>query len=934
MKKITAYMLSLFTVISMLSSSVSADGDSRKFYVGNAEYILTDSIKTIDDKRYFGVLNSAEVTVSGHGQKARMMLENWENEAVDGIKSIDLKLYYEYAQWGDTWWFYKSPYEYKEQKFPAEYFDGYLTATDWQMNSASVCDGNTYVVGDAEVCLPSYEELLEIMEHDTVSTTATNRMYMTRSVMSVGEKFYVRRYKAGDAASGNIEVRYLKGSEQAQGWNTRDGYGVSEGGGWLMMSYVSEDFFRETKLDISKISSGAKEIITTYFTKDDLKDIYTKDELRSIGFKDDITTESSFEELVFPVEPGELTGYVSVTNNTDIETVTPSVIVVSYDENGNVVGGTACVGGVLLPGKTTADAAEVLLSLSGTSNGISVFAVASGENPYPVAADVCYGDEYDFSSDSSSEDDMTVSFDVSRMKVDVSGTLPENADEELFLVLFKQNKGIADIQSSGSLNDVIINAVQFKTDIDGKYSCSLPVNNLEYKNYDILLAKKGGAVSGSFFYKDSDYETIALSDFAKLKAGEITLDDMVESYSEAWGESFETEIYESLQGEFKAAVCKALDDTYITSAEAVSDLNRQMAIQLLSSAEDAQSVVSCIEKYNSIIGLDVENYIDKLENTEQKNSVYTQLADGEFADFKELEAAYEKSVLIAKINAVTSYKDIKTILQEADVSEYGIDMTMFTKLSKTDFAKSLAVNYSSWDEFEENFREKAEYYEKKKPQSSGGGGGGGGGTAKKKSNIMGVSTPVIEKEQKTEESAKPSEKKYFDDLGEAEWAKEYINTLAERGIVNGVDGNSFKPLNLITREEFIKMLTLATGISPIDGDSVFSDVDSGSWYAGYVNAAYEKGITSGKEDGTFGVGEYITREDAAVLIFRATGRSSAENYREFADDEEISAYAKEAVYSLASSEVINGMDGNFFAPKKFASRAEVAKIICLGVIKK
>ena len=93
MKKITAYMLSLFTVISMLPSSVSADGDSRKFYVGNAEYILTDSIKTIDDKRYFGVLNSAEVTVSGHGQKARMMLENWENEAVDGIKSIDLKLF-------------------------------------------------------------------------------------------------------------------------------------------------------------------------------------------------------------------------------------------------------------------------------------------------------------------------------------------------------------------------------------------------------------------------------------------------------------------------------------------------------------------------------------------------------------------------------------------------------------------------------------------------------------------------------------------------------------------------------------------------------------------------------------------------------------------------------------------------------------------------
>ena len=47
----------------------------------------------------------------------------------------------------------------------------------------------------------------------------------------------------------------------------------------------------------------------------------------------------------------------------------------------------------------------------------------------------------------------------------------------------------------------------------------------------------------------------------------------------------------------------------------------------------------------------------------------------------------------------------------------------------------------------------------------------------------------------------------------------------------------------------------------------------------------------------------------------------------FADDREISAYAREAVYFAKQLEIINGVGGNMFAPKQQATRAMAAKMI-------
>ena len=52
----------------------------------------------------------------------------------------------------------------------------------------------------------------------------------------------------------------------------------------------------------------------------------------------------------------------------------------------------------------------------------------------------------------------------------------------------------------------------------------------------------------------------------------------------------------------------------------------------------------------------------------------------------------------------------------------------------------------------------------------------------------------------------------------------------------------------------------------------------------------------------------------------------------FADNEQIAEYAKEAVYVMKASAIINGSGDNQFLPKNRATRAEAAKIIA-GIVR-
>jgi len=163
------------------------------------------------------------------------------------------------------------------------------------------------------------------------------------------------------------------------------------------------------------------------------------------------------------------------------------------------------------------------------------------------------------------------------------------------------------------------------------------------------------------------------------------------------------------------------------------------------------------------------------------------------------------------------------------------------------------------------------------------------------------------------------------------WAKNYIEMLASRGIINGKAEKLYMPGDTITREEFVKLVVELLDISKSDGESVFDDVHKDTWYASYVNTAYENNIINGISKTQFGVGMPIKRQDMAKIIntvLKTKGIESAPAEETvFVDHKDISEYAKEHVLSIYNLGIISGDENKNFNPNSFATRAEAAKMV-------
>jgi hypothetical protein len=119
----------------------------------------------------------------------------------------------------------------------------------------------------------------------------------------------------------------------------------------------------------------------------------------------------------------------------------------------------------------------------------------------------------------------------------------------------------------------------------------------------------------------------------------------------------------------------------------------------------------------------------------------------------------------------------------------------------------------------------------------------------------------------------------------------------------------------------------------------FADGDVEAWYGPALLWAYDEGLFLGSpgENDTLWIGpdQYLSREDMAVLLLRyqeMKGESLEPDIggkTTFADENQISQYAKDAVNKLAAAEILNGKGENRFDPKGTTTRGEGAKVIAL-----
>ena len=168
----------------------------------------------------------------------------------------------------------------------------------------------------------------------------------------------------------------------------------------------------------------------------------------------------------------------------------------------------------------------------------------------------------------------------------------------------------------------------------------------------------------------------------------------------------------------------------------------------------------------------------------------------------------------------------------------------------------------------------------------------------------------------------------FSDVTAEHWAAACITELAKAGVVNGYpNSDKFLPDAKITRAEFCKIVA-EMGDFQADAAVSFGDVKEGDWYYDAVNELAGAGIINGMGDGNFHPNELITREQMFKIIALASGVDMTVEYEtaDFADMDEVSAWAVPYVNALVGVGILNGYEDGTVRAGDNATRAEACKV--------
>lgn len=289
--------------------------------------------------------------------------------------------------------------------------------------------------------------------------------------------------------------------------------------------------------------------------------------------------------------------------------------------------------------------------------------------------------------------------------------------------------------------------------------------------------------------------------------------------------------------------------------------------------------------------------------------------------------AAEKNIILCLIKLGDSAGDVKDCL-ELYADKIGVNKSKIT----TDMCRAL-MNENNINDYSD-IKKFAESFGAGNGSQNGGGSGrgssGGGYSGKGSDNTPKLGDKTYSDEYMPKNNAESAV--IFDDIKDYEWAQEAITGLFGKGILTGREPKKFMPGDSVLREEFVKIIVKSFELSVVGSNPSFQDVEEGAWYKGYVDCAYNSGIVNGLSDTEFGTGKPILREDIAVMISRAVNicdykfKNNGDSI-DFADSDEISDYAKEAVDKLSAAGIISGDENRCFNPKQSATRAETAKLL-------
>lgn len=176
----------------------------------------------------------------------------------------------------------------------------------------------------------------------------------------------------------------------------------------------------------------------------------------------------------------------------------------------------------------------------------------------------------------------------------------------------------------------------------------------------------------------------------------------------------------------------------------------------------------------------------------------------------------------------------------------------------------------------------------------------------------------------------------FSDVPSGHWAEGFINALADRGVISGFPDGSFRPEAPVTRAQFASMVS-AFNKPSVRNAIAFSDVPVGYWATNAIRNAYETGFMSGYPGNRFQPEQFIPREQ--VLVALANGLNQvpqapvSQVLNYYNDGYAISDFARSPIAAATESRmVVNYPSLNLLNPQRNATRAEVAAFLYQALV--
>ena len=169
----------------------------------------------------------------------------------------------------------------------------------------------------------------------------------------------------------------------------------------------------------------------------------------------------------------------------------------------------------------------------------------------------------------------------------------------------------------------------------------------------------------------------------------------------------------------------------------------------------------------------------------------------------------------------------------------------------------------------------------------------------------------------------------FPDVSAGHWAAQSIARADQVGFMKGMEDGTFGMGQNLTRAQFVSLLTRMFGWERVDAETpTFSDAsDRNMWYYKDVETAVQHGVAE-KGNGTFRPNENITREEIAVMIVRALGYETLAGEAENMGCPFRDVSSNKGYINLAyDMGIISGMGDGTFAPKGTAKREEAAAMM-------